>query len=128
MKLLNEKGITMIKRSNDHSVTSITEEFKESGSKRTFSKYEHDLYNEESDVAEKVIRVKRITMPNKDEKWKIFEDNKVIFIIEGTRLNNKEKIFLRSIEGFNFLISKFKLGIKSFNFLKTEIKQKLSEA
>lgn len=118
----------MIKRSNDHSVTSITEEFKESGSKRTFSKYEHDLYNEESDVAEKVIRVKRITMPNKDEKWKIFEDNKVIFIIEGAKLNNKEKIFLRSIEGFNFLISKFKLGIKSFNFLKTEIKQKLSEA
>lgn len=118
----------MIKRSNDHSVTSITEEFKESGSKRTFSKYEHDLYNEENDVAEKVIRVKRITMPNKDEKWKIFEDNKVIFIIEGAKLNNKEKIFLRSVEGFNFLISKFKLGIKSFNFLKTEIKQKLSEA
>lgn len=118
----------MIKRSNDQSVRSITEEFKESGSKHTLSKYEHDLYNEDSDIVEKVIRVKKIIMPNKDEQWKIFEDNKVIFVVDGAKLTNKEKTFLSSVEGFNFLISKFKSGIKSFNFLKIEIKQKLSEA
>lgn len=118
----------MIRRSSDQSVSSITEEFKEVGSKRTLSKYEHDLYNEESDIVEKVIRIKKIIMPNKDEQWKIFEDNKVIFVVDGTKLTNKERIFLSSVEGFNFLISKFKSGIKSFNFLKIEIKQKLSKA
>lgn len=117
----------MIKRSNEQSeIKSITEEFKESGSKHVFSKHEHDLFDEDRDVAEKVIRIKRVSASNKDEKWKIFEDNKVVFVIDGDKLSNKEKSFLRSVDGFNFLILKYKSGIKSFNFLKSEIKQKLS--
>jgi hypothetical protein len=64
-------------------------------------------------------------MPNKGEKWKIFEDNKVMFVVEGTKLTNKEKEFLRTIDGVNFLITQYKQGIKSFNSLKNEIKKKL---
>lgn len=93
--------------------------------KHILSKYEYDLYKEEDDVAQKVIRVKRFSMPNKGEKWKIFEDTKVIFILEGTKLNNKEKDFLRTVEGVTFLIKQFKTGIKSFNALRKEIKNNL---
>lgn len=89
------------------------------------SKFDHDLYKEEDDVAEKVIRIKRVSMPNKGEKWRILEDNKVVFILEGSKLNNKEKEFLRSAEGASWLLSQAKTGIKSFNALKNEIKKKL---
>jgi hypothetical protein len=102
-----------------------TEEFKDNNAKYSLSKFEYDLYHEEDDTSEKVIRVKRVSMPNKGEKWKIFEDNKVMFIVEGTKLNNKEKDFLRTVDGVNFLIAQYKQGIKSFNALKTEIKKKL---
>ncbi len=100
------------------------EEFKDQ-SKFNLSKFEFDLYHEEDDVAEKVIRIKRVSLPNKGEKWKIFEDNKVVFVVEGAKLTNKEKDFLRSVEGMNFLIAQFKKGIKSFNSLKKEIKKNL---
>lgn len=106
-------------------VTSTTEDFKEQNSKYNLSKFEYDLYHEEDDKTEKIIRVKRFSMPNKEEKWKIFEDNKIIFIVEGSKLGKKEKDFLRSIDGVNFLIEQHKIGIKSFNYLKNEIKKKL---
>lgn len=101
------------------------EESKDGNLKYNLSKFEYDLYHEEDDKAEKVIRVKRVAMPNKGEKWKIFEDNKVMFVVEGTKLTNKEKEFLRTIDGVNFLITQYKQGIKSFNSLKNEIKKKL---
>lgn len=101
------------------------EEVKDGNSKYNLSKFEYDLYHEEDDKAEKVIRVKRVSMPNKGRKWKIFEDNKVMFIVEGTKLNKKEQEFLCTIDGVNFLIAQYKNGIKSFNALKLEIKKKL---
>ena len=54
---------------------------------------------------------------------KIYEDNKVIFIIEGSKLTSKQKEFLYTIDGVNFLLQQFKVGIKSFNALKIEIKK-----
>lgn len=105
--------------------TTTAEEFKDPNQKYNLSKFDYDLYKEEDDVAEKVIRVKRIAMPNKGEKWRIFEDNKIVFTLEGSKLTNKEKDFLHSVDGVNFLIGQFKQGIKSFNSLKGEIKKKL---
>lgn len=105
--------------------TATAEEFKEPGQKYNLSKFDYDLYHEEDDIAEKVIRVKRIAMPNKGERWKIFEDNKVVFTLEGGKLNNKEKDFLHTVDGVNFLISQFKVGIKSFNSLRSQIKKQL---
>lgn len=101
------------------------EEVKDNNLKYNLSKFDYDLYHEEDDKTEKVIRIKRISMPNKGEKWKILEDNKVMFIVEGTKLNNKEKEFLRTVDGMNFLIAQYKEGIKSFNSLKNEIKKRL---
>jgi hypothetical protein len=35
----------------------------------------------EDDISEKVIRIKRISMPNNGEKWKIMVDNKTVFVL-----------------------------------------------
>lgn len=101
------------------------EEFKDQNIKYNLSKFDHDLYHEEDDVASKVIRVKRFSMPNKGEKWKFFEDNKVSLIIEGTKLTSKEREFLRTVDGVNFMISSYKEGINSFNGFKKKLKEKL---
>lgn len=102
-----------------------SEDFKDQVAKHPLSKFEYDLYHEEEDISMPVVRVKRVSMPNKGEKWKIMEDNKVMFVVEGTKLNNKERNFLRTIDGVNFLIEQYRGGIKSFNALKKEIKKKL---
>jgi SMC interacting uncharacterized protein involved in chromosome segregation len=114
--------------SSDHGSTTVgnqssPDEFKDTNLKYNLSKFEYDLYHEEDDVAEKVIRVKRVSMPNKGEKWKIMTDNKVTFIIEGSKLGKKEREFLNTVDGFNFMLKQAKAGIKSFNALKNEIKK-----
>lgn len=103
----------------------VGEENKDQNIRYSLSKFEHDLFHEEDHVSEKVIRVKRMELPNKGEKWKIFEDTKVLFIVEGNKLNKKEREFLRTVDGVNFLIGQGKIGIKSFNSLKNEIRKRL---
>jgi hypothetical protein len=93
----------------------------------TTSKFEHDLYYDEKNIEHKIIRVKRFSLPNNGEKWKIIENNKVLMTIEGVKLTTKEKEYLRTVEGFNFLIKEYKLGIKSFNALKQTFKAQLMQ-
>jgi len=113
------------KTTESTNIMPATEEFKEQNSKYNLSKFEFDLFHEENDVVEKVIRVKRVSLPNKGEKWKIMENTKTVFVVEGSKLNKKEKEFLSTVDGVNFLIAQYKQGIKSFNALKNEIKKKL---
>lgn len=105
--------------------TVMAEDTKDSFSSHTLSKFDYDLYKEDDDIKLPVIRVKYVELPHNGARWKIFEDAKVVFLIEGSKLNNKEKDFLRTIDGVNFLIAQFKCGIKSFNALKKEIKKKV---
>jgi hypothetical protein len=100
-------------------------EFKDTNLKYSLNKFEYDLYHEEDDKSEKVIRVRRFNLPNKGERWKIFEDNKIVFIVEGIKLSKKEKEFLRTVDGINFLIKQYKTGIKSFNALRKELKNNI---
>jgi hypothetical protein len=92
--------------------------------KFTLNKHEFDLFHEEDNIVHRLIRVKRFAT-SKDEKWKIFDDNKVIMIIEGQKLTAKEKEFLRTVNGSKWLLSKAKEGIKSLNLLKNEIKKQI---
>jgi len=103
------------------------EEAKDQTIKHGLSRFELDLYKEEDDVALKTIRVKRFVMPNKDEKWKVFEDTKVLLIIDGTRLTKKEKTFLRTVDGFNFLISQYKVGNHTLASIKKDMKKRLEK-
>lgn len=124
MRFANKENY-MSTKTNDPSIKPITEEIKDQNSKYNLSKFDFDLYHEEDDIINKIIRVKRISLPNKGERWKIMENNKVMLLIEGTKLTNKEKEFLRSVDGINFLMNLYKEGLSSFNALKKELKKKL---
>lgn len=109
---------------NDNDVKSNFLEETKDTSFKSLSKIDHELYKEEDDVALPLIRVKRVILPNKGSRWKIFNDNKVVFIIEGSKLLNKEQEYLQSIEGFNFILTQAKAGIKSFHSFHQELKKK----
>jgi len=102
----------------------VNEEFKDQNIKYNLSKFEYDLYHDEDNIIEKIIRVKRIVVAGA-EKWKIFENTMTMITIEGSKLSIKEKEFLRSASGVNFLLTQYKNGIKSFTALKAEMKKKL---
>lgn len=111
---------------NKYNGSSENFESKETSYTRSIlNKHEFDLFYEEKDVVEKVIRVKRVQMPNKCEKWKIFENTKAVFVLDGTKISKKEKEFLYTIDGVNFLISQYKDGIRSLNKLKVELKKRI---
>jgi len=93
--------------------------------KNILSKFDYDLFDEDKDVVEKVIRVKRVQLPNSGEKWKIFENTKTVFVLDGSKISKKEKEFLRTADGFNFLIAQYREGIKSLNNLRVELKNKI---
>jgi hypothetical protein len=113
--------------SEPSSTPSTPEEFKDPALKGNLSRFEYDLYHEEDDVAEKVIRVKRVSMPNKGEKWKVMNDNKIIFIIESTKISKKEREYLQTVDGFNFILSQAKTGIKSLNSFKSALKKNFNK-
>lgn len=102
-----------------------TEEVKEAQQKYSLSKFDYDLYKDEDNTAEPVVRVKRISLPNDGERWKIFSDSKTVMIIEGSKFSKKEREFLRSVDGISWLLSQAKAGIKSFNSLKTDLKKRI---
>jgi hypothetical protein len=101
-----------------------TEVKSDSGSvKFILSKFEYDLYHEEDDIPLPIIRVKHFGSPSRGaERWKVFADNKLVLTVEGSKFNKQERAFLRGLDGINFLISCYKLGIKSFSAIKKEIK------
>lgn len=114
--------------SNTKSSSPISEDsFSGGGVKYTLSKFEYDLYLEESDIQMPIIRVKHFKLPNNGEKWKIYSDEKVVFVLEGSKLLKKERQFLHGLGGINFLINERKKGIKSLNALKLALKEKIKQ-
>lgn len=106
-----------------------TDEFKDlvgGATKVNHSKFEYDLFDEErAAIKDDVVRVKRVSLPNSGVNWKITLNNKLIFLVEGIKLSKKEKLYLQNPDGFNFLIKQARLGIKSLNALRVELKKNL---
>lgn len=100
-------------------------DMRDGNSKHNLGNHDYDLFKEDDDVVNSVVRVKRVTLPNKGENWKIFKDNKVSEIIEGVKLSSKEREFLRTVEGVQFLMAYYKRGWKSFNNFRQEMKTNL---
>jgi hypothetical protein len=88
----------------------------------SIGKHEHDLYNDDDNIKEKLISVRRKNMPKKGEDWEIYEDNKSVLLLKGNRFSNKERDFLRTADGMNFLISGWKKGFKSVLKFKNSLK------
>lgn len=114
---------------NDYRQTStISDDFREQNIKYTLSKRDDDLYREENDIITGVLRIKWIGLPNRGDRWKILDQhNKILFVLEGSKLTKKERTFLRSIDGFNFLITQFKGGARSLNALKLALKKQMKK-
>lgn len=95
--------------------------------KYILSKFDYELYDEEK--AKKVAKIYRIKKINEtksvSEKWRIFEDTKVIFTLDSESLSKKEKEFLRTPDGFSWLLVEAKAGIKSINSLRKNLKTKI---
>jgi len=96
----------------------LTEDIKSSK-----EKFDFELYHQELDIPHKLIRVKRISLPNKEEKWKITENDELIFAIESKNITKRERQFLQTVEGFNFILKQAKLGIKNLNSFRNELKK-----
>lgn len=88
-------------------------------------KSDNELFNEEANVASKVISARRVRLPKNGEDWEILENNRVVLNLKGTRFTNPEKDFLRSIDGMKFLVAEYKAGSKSVVKLKEKMKKLL---
>lgn len=116
--------------SNDYNswaeqLSASASEYKEGG-KFLLSKNDIELFDEKK--AEKpatVVRVKRMGSTAKNERWRIFENDELKFILDGSKLSKKECAYLRTVEGANWLINIYKEGFKSLNELKIHLKKKL---
>jgi len=89
------------------------------------SKADMELFDEAKAAPATVFRVKRMSSATKGERWRILENEELKFILEGSKLSKKECMFLRTVEGVNFLVAEFKIGFKSFNELRSRLKQKI---
>jgi len=97
------------------------------GAKLLISKHDFDLFDEDrAAIPSKIIRIKRSGI-NKTERWRILENDDLIFIIEAEKLTKKEKVFLRTLPGMNFLIGEFKCGSPSLSELKVLLKKALAK-
>lgn len=113
---------------SDHAPNSITDEVKTHNGKYTLSKAEQDLYHEEDDIPLKIIQVKRFELPNNGERWKVLEDSNPVIVLEGVKLTAAEKKFLKTADGFNFLITSYKRGANTLVMLREELKNKCAKS
>lgn len=108
-------------KNNDNNTT-ISDDIRSHNIKYSLSKHDDDLYHEEDDIEMSVLRIKYV----RGDKWKMIDEhNKVVFTLDGAKLNKNERIFLRSVDGFNFLMAEFRRGFRSFNTLKLALKKKM---
>lgn len=71
-----------------------------------------ELFKEEDNIRNTTIRVKKFKVKGVEE-WRIFEDKTVVLVLNSSRFSNSEKEFLRTIDGFNYIISGYKNGWRS---------------
>lgn len=89
------------------------------------SKNDFELYDENKAIPGSVVRIKRIGSRNKNERWRVFENDELKFVVEGDKISKKEREFLRTIDGVSWLIGEFKVGFKNLTELRGRLKKKL---
>src|SRR5690606_26547216 len=84
------------------------EKFPRNGSLRQ----ETELFNDEDYVPHAIIGIKRIEF-GKGEDWEVVVNNKVELVLKGVRFTGKERDFLRTVAGIQFIMKGYKMGWKS---------------
>ena len=81
---------------------------------------DHELFRPENHIPHKVVRVKRVTSKGAED-WRIIEDGDTTLTLKGVRFNNKEKEFLRTPEGFRYVMDGYKKGWRSVSKFKQNL-------
>lgn len=89
----------------------------------TTLRQESDFYHDEDNIVMDILSVKRIKLPKNGENWEIIKNKKTQLILKGIRFTNKEKEFLRTVDGISFILNGFKQGWVSTSNYKREIKK-----
>lgn len=97
----------------------------EYGNFHNYGKPDFELYKDEENIIHTVVEVKRNKTKNKEE-WIILENKKQVLILKDKSLTNKEKNFLRTLDGIRFLIDYYKKGNNSVSAMKKCMRGKTS--
>lgn len=93
----------------------------------TSLRQDNELFDEESYKPGTLISVKRhVFSSSKEEDWGIYSDKTCVMNLKGSRFSKKEKEFLRTVNGVNFIISGYKSGWKNISEFKRMIKKSMS--
>lgn len=101
-------------------------EYKE-GAKYPLSKFDFELFDEAKATPAPVIRVKRTSTNTKGERWRVFRDDELLFMIEGDKISKREKEFLRTVDGVSFLTMQVKSNVTSWSKIRAELKLKVKK-
>ena len=99
-----------------------TDDYSLDETNHSFLKTENELFKDEDNVKHILISVKRRAGRN-GENWEICENGKSVLKLPGEKLSTKEKEYLRTVDGVQFLIAGYKQGWKSFNKFKQGLKK-----
>jgi hypothetical protein len=83
---------------------------------------ETELFRDQDYVPYDMVSVKRIDL-NSGQNWQIMLNKKPVLILTSSRFTSKERAFLSTIDGMNFIISGYKKGWKSVSEFKRQIKK-----
>ncbi|KKN70835.1 hypothetical protein LCGC14_0427270 [marine sediment metagenome] len=84
---------------------------------------DNELFDEESNVIHRLIRVKLVPLPNGGENWEVSNDNEVSLVVPGVRLTKREKSVLKTAQGINLLMYEYKLGNRSVANIKAKLRE-----
>lgn len=89
-------------------------------SKGSFLKQDLELYNEEDDIPGASVQVKRI-----DSDCVVFVNGEESLTLKSSRFTAKERDWLQTAPGFQFMIEGAKQGWKSVSEFKRQLKDKV---
>ena len=85
-------------------------------------KKDNDLYDEEEGSKKNsVFKIKRST--KKEEIWEVMKDDDSVFSLNAKHFNLRQRAFLRSYEGFLFLMEEYNKGNRSVAKIRKSLKQ-----
>jgi hypothetical protein len=85
---------------------------------------DNELFKDEDDIVYDTVSVKRTSSTRHGENWDILVNGKSSLKLKGDRFTKKEKEFLRTPAGVQFVIAEFKNGCSSINKFKQMMRDK----
>lgn len=84
------------------------------------TKQDNELFDGDKNVVHKLYSVKRNDIRG-ESCWEIFEDKKSVLILRGVRFTAKERAFLQTVNGMQFIIDGAKKGWNSVSEFKRQL-------